>query len=95
MSFMPFILDRLPTAKLIRSIDAKGRRLDQLAELKDVMTHHISALPYGYLEQAFRRAESVLPLAHTDGERDLSQSIQMMALHRIQRIHMEKGWDWF
>ena len=89
MSFMPFIMDRSPTAKLIRSIDAKGRRLDQLAELKDVMTHDIAVLPYGYLEQAFRRAESVLPLAQTNGERDLLQSIQMMALHRIQRIHME------
>lgn len=89
MSFIPFIMDRSPTANLIRSIDAKDRRLDQLAQLKDVMTQNISALPYGYVEQAFRRAESVSPLAQTDGERDLLQSIQMMALHRIQRIHME------
>ena len=89
MSFIPFIMDRSPTAKLIRSIDAKDSRLDQLAQLKDVMTHNISALPYGYLDQAFRRAESVFPLAQTDRERDMLQSIQMMALHRIQRIHME------
>jgi hypothetical protein len=82
-------MDRSPTAKLIRSIDAKDSRLDQLAQLKDVMTHNISALPYGYLDQAFRRAESVFPLAQTDRERDMLQSIQMMALHRIQRIHME------
>jgi len=89
VSFIPFIMDRSPTAKLIRSIDAKDRRLDQFAQLKDVMTQNISALPYGYLEQAFRRAELVSPLAQTDGERDLLQSIQMMALYRIQRIHME------
>jgi hypothetical protein len=89
VSFIPFIMDRSPTAKLIRSIDAKDRRLERLAQLKDVMKHNISALPYGYLEQAFRRAESVSPLAKTAGERDLLQSIQMMALHRIQRIHME------
>lgn len=86
MSFMPFILDRSPTAKLIKSIKVGRRRLDQL---KDLMTHDIEALPYGYLEQALRRSEAVMAFAGSEQERDLLNSVQMMALHRIQRIHME------
>jgi hypothetical protein len=89
MSFMPFILDRSLNAKLIKSIDAKVRNFDDLGKLKDVMTHDIKVLPYGYLEQAFRRAEAALSFARSQQELDLLNSIQMMALHRIQRIHME------
>ena len=89
MSLMPFILDRSPTARLIKAIDSTDRRLEQLVRLNELMTHDIKALPYGYLDQASRRAESALPGAQNDQERDLLQSIHSMALHRIQRIHME------
>ena len=89
MLFMPFILDRSLNAKLIKSINASDRSLDALVKLKNIMTHDIKVLPYGYLEQAFRRAEAALPLARSEQEQELLNSIQMMALHRIQRIHME------
>jgi hypothetical protein len=89
VSFMPFILDRSPTAKLIKSINSLERQRRQLEQLQQIMIKDILKLPYGYLEQARRRAQSMLPAAADDAERDLLQSIHMSALRRIQRIHME------
>lgn len=89
MSFMPFILDRSPTAKLIKSIDSAGRELDKLDQLRQIMMRDIMKMPYSYLDQAHRRADSMLVSAKDDTERDLLNSIHMMAFRRIQRIHME------
>jgi hypothetical protein len=89
MSFTPFIFDRSTTAKLIKSIDARDRPVESLAQLEQVVLHDIQTLPYGYLEQACRRAEAALPRAKTDEERDLLRTIHMSALRRIQRIHTE------
>jgi hypothetical protein len=89
MPFVPFILDRSPTAKLIKSIDSPERNLGQLEQLQQIMTKDILKLPYGYLDQALRRSQTMQPQAKDDAERDLLQSIYMNALRRIQRIHME------
>ena len=92
MSFMPLILDRSPTAKLIKSIksiNSLERKRRHLEQLQQIMISDILKLPYGYLEQARRRAQSMLPAAADDTERDLLQSIHMSALRRIHRIHME------
>ena len=89
MSFMPFILDRSPTAKLIKSIDTPDRGVDALEQLKEIMMHDILNMSYGYLDQAQRRASLVIPIAKDDAERDLLETIYMMAFRRIQRIHME------
>ena len=89
MSLIPFSLDRSPTAKLIRSIDSAERSVDKLEHLKYIMVRDIDAMPYGYLEQACHRAGSTCSQARDDTERDLLQSIHMMALRRIQRIHIE------
>ena len=89
MSLMPVFLDRSRTAKLIRSIDSAERSIDKLEQLKDIMMRDIEAMSYGYLEHACHRAERIRPQARDDTERDLLQSIHMMALQRIQRIHME------
>jgi hypothetical protein len=89
MSFMPFILDRSPTAQLIKAIDSSRRELAQLEQLQQIMMRDIVKMPYGYLDQAHRRAELMLPSAKDDIERDLLNSIHMMAFRRIQRIHME------
>lgn len=89
MPFVPFILDRSSTAKLIKSIDSPERHLGQLEQLQQIMIKDILKLPYGYLDQARRRAQIMQPKAKDDAERDLLQSIYMSALRRIQRIHME------
>ena len=89
MAFMPFILDRSPTAKLIKAIDSPERQPGQLEQLQQVMIKDILQLPYGYLDQARRRAQSMLPAAADNAERDILQSIYMSALRGIQRIHME------
>ena len=89
MTFMPFILDRSPIAKLVRSIDAKNRSLDLLDQLEQLMVHQITTMSYGQLEQAYQRADTALTLVRSDRERELLQSIKAMALRRIQRIHME------
>jgi len=85
---MPFILDRSPTAKLVKSIDSANRRPDQLEQLQQIMMRDIMKMPYGYLDQALKRAQSMLPSAKNDAERNLLHSIYMMALRRIQRIHV-------
>ncbi len=89
MSLLPFILDRSPTAKLIKSIDSPQRQPDQLEQLQQIMINDILRLSYGYLDQARRRAQSMLPAAADDAERDLLQSIYMSAFRRIQRIQIE------
>ncbi len=89
MTFMPFILDRSPIAKLVRSIDAKNRSLELLDQLEQLMVHQITTMSYGQLEQAYQRADTALTLVRSDRERELLQSIKAMALRRIQRIHME------
>ena len=89
MAFLPFILDRSPTAKLIKAIDSPERQPGQLEQLQQVMIRDILQLPYGYLDQALRRAQSMLPAAADNAERDILQSIYMSALRGIQRIHME------
>ena len=89
MSFMPFILDRSPTAKLVKSIDSADRNADQLEQLQQILMRDIKKIPYGYLDQARRRSQSNLLSAKDDAERDLLHSIYMMSLRRIQRIHME------
>lgn len=89
MTFMPFILDRSPIAKLVRSIDAKNGSLDLLDQLEQLMVHQITTMSYGQLEQAYQRADTALTLVRSDRERELLQSIKAMALRRIQRIHIE------
>jgi hypothetical protein len=86
---IPFMFDRSPTAKLIKSIDSADRLPGQLEQLQTIMKKDILKMPYGYLEQARRRAESILALAKDDVEKDLLQDIYMSALRRIQRTHME------
>ena len=86
---MPIFLDRSCTATLIRSIDSAGRGVDMLEQLRDIMMRDIDTMPYGYLDQACHRAELMRPHARDDTERKLLQEIHMMALRRIQRIHME------
>lgn len=90
MTFMPFMFDRSSTAKLIKAIDSPARQSAQLKQLRKVMTADIYNLPYGYLDQARRRAALMLPLAGGDEkEKDLLNDIYMTAFRRIQRIHME------
>jgi hypothetical protein len=89
MSFMPFILDRSPTAKLIRSIDARDSTVEILRQIKEIVLRDIQVLPYGYLEQALRRVEAALMQAKTEEEDELLQVIRMSALRRIQRVHLE------
>ena len=88
MPLVPFFLDRSPTAKLIKTIDSPARDREQLEQLHSIMTTDIYKVPYGYLDQAWRRAALVLPIAKDD-ERQVLQSIYMTAYRRIQRIHME------
>ena len=89
VTLIPFILDRSPTAKLIKSIDSADRLPGQLEQLQTIMTKDVLTMPYGYLEQARRRSESMLALTKDGIEKDLLQDIYMSALRRIQRIHME------
>ena len=89
VTFIPFMFDHSPTAKLIKSIDSANRLPGQLEQLQTIMTKDVLTMPYGYLEQARRRAESMLALAKDDAEKDLLQGIYMSALRRIQRIHIE------
>lgn len=89
MTFMPFMFDRSPTAKLIKAIDARVRQSSHLEKLQRILTKDISNIPYGYLEQARRRAAQMLPLAKDEEEKELLQGIYMTAFRRIQRIHME------
>jgi len=61
MPFVPFILDRSSTAKLIKSIDSPERhlgQLEQLQQLQQIMIKDILKLPYGYLDQARQRAHA-------------------------------------
>jgi hypothetical protein len=89
MTFIPFIFDRSPTAKLIKAIDSPVRQPGQMEELQQRMTKDIIKMPYGYLDQARRRAAIMLPRAKDDIEKDLLQDIYMSAFRRIQRIHIE------
>ena len=89
VTLIPFIFDRSPTAKLIKSIDSADRLPGQLEQLQAIMTKDILKMPYGYLEQARRRAESMLTLAKDDVNKDLLLNIHTSALRRIQRIHIE------
>jgi len=89
MRFLPFVLDRSPTAKLIKCIDSPNRHTDQLEQLRDIMMRDLLKMPYGHLDQACRRAHSTLPQARDETERELLNSIYMIALTRIQRIHIE------
>lgn len=89
MTFMPFMFDRSSTAKLIKAIVSPARQPAQLEQLRKVMTADIYNLPYGYLDQARRRAALMLPLAQDEKEKDLLNDIYMTAFRRIQRIHME------
>jgi len=89
MTFMPFMFDRSATAQLIKAIDSPDRQPAQLEQLRKIMTADIYNLPYGYLDQARRRAALMLPLAQDDQEKDLLNDIYMTAFRRIQRIHME------
>jgi len=89
MPFLPFILDRSSTAKLIKSIDAPDRSQDKLKALNKIIINDLQTVPYSYLDQMCRRAELALPLVKYDSERELLNSIYMTAFRRIQRIHME------
>lgn len=89
MPFLPFILDRSSTAKLIKSIDAPDRSQDKLKALNKIMMNDLQKVPYSYLDQMCRRAELVLPLVKDDVEREVLNSFYMTAFRRIQRIHME------
>jgi hypothetical protein len=53
------------------------------------MTTDIYKVPYGYLDQAWRRSALMLPIAGDEDERRILHSIYMSAYRRIQRIHME------
>lgn len=89
MTFMPFMFDRSATALLIKAIDSPDRQSAQLEQLRKIMTADIYNLPYGYLDQARRRAALMLPLAQDEKEKELLNDIYMTAFRRIQRIHME------
>ena len=69
MPLMPFFLDRSPTAKLIKAIDSPAREPNQLEQLNSIMSKEIYKVPYGYLEQAWRRSALMLPIARDDSER--------------------------
>ena len=73
--FIPFMFDRSPTAKLIKSIDSSDRLPGQLEQLQTIMRKDILKMPYGYLDQARRRAESMLAFAKDDVEKDLLQEM--------------------
>ena len=49
MPFLPFILDRSSTAKLIKSIDAADRSQDKLKALNKIMMNDLQQVPYSYL----------------------------------------------
>ena len=89
MPLMPFFLDRSPTAKLIKAIDSPAREPNELEQLHSIMTKDIYKVPYGYLDQAWRRSALMLPIAKDDSERQVLHSIYMSAYRRIQRIHIE------
>ena len=89
MPLLPFFLDRSPTAKLIKAIGSPARGRDQLEQLHSIMTTDIYKVPYGYLDQAWRRSALMLPIAKDDEERQVLHSIYMTAYRRIQRIHIE------
>ena len=86
---MLFIFDKSPTAKLIKTIDTGGRTVEKLRQLADIMIRDTDIMPYDYLNQAYCRALHVLPMVNDDVERDLLNSIYIIALWRIQRIHIE------
>jgi len=45
MTFIPFIFDRSPTAKLIKAIDSPVRQPGQMEELQQRMTKDILKMP--------------------------------------------------
>lgn len=75
MPLLPFFLDRSPTAKLIKAIDSPARERDQLEQLDSIMITDIYKVPYGYLDQAWRRSALMLPIAGDDDERRILHSI--------------------
>jgi hypothetical protein len=89
MPLLPFFLDRSPTAKLVKAINSPTRGRDQLEQLHSIMTKDICKVPYGYLDQAWRRSALMLRIAKDEEEKQILHSIYMSAYRRIQRIHME------
>ena len=89
MPLLPFFFDRSPTAKLIKAINSPARGRDQLEQLQSIMTTDIYKVPYGYLDQAWRRSALMLLIAKDEEEKQVLHSIYMSAYRRIQRIHME------
>ena len=83
MLFLPFFLDRSPTAKLLKAFNLPNQGRDQLEQLQCIMKTDMYKVPYGYLDQARRRSAIMLPIAGDEEEKTNSS----FDLHECAQVH--------